>query len=42
MIRPDGSLVSPEDLTIPRIVPDGPGIVQAIRDHHAQWKARQN
>jgi uncharacterized protein (TIGR00730 family) len=42
MLRPDAPLVSPNDLNIPRILPDGPPIVQAIRDHHAQWKARQN
>lgn len=42
MLRPDAPLVSPEDLTIPQILPDGPSIVRAIRDHHARWKARQN
>jgi uncharacterized protein (TIGR00730 family) len=41
MLRPDAQLASPEDLTIPHIVPDGPAVVAAIREHHAQWKARQ-
>ena len=41
MLRPDAPLVSPEDLTIPQIVPDGPSIVRVIREHHARWKARQ-
>jgi uncharacterized protein (TIGR00730 family) len=41
MLRPDSPLVSPEDLNIPRILPDGASIVAAVREHHAQWKARQ-
>lgn len=41
MLRPDGALISPEDLSIPQIHPDGPSIVKAIRDHHAEWKKRQ-
>jgi len=41
MLRPDVPLVSPADLDIPRILTDGPSIVQAVRDHHAAWKARQ-
>lgn len=41
LLRPDAPLVSPEDLTIPQILPDGPSIVRAVREHHAQWKARQ-
>jgi hypothetical protein len=41
MLRPDAPLVSPADLTIPLVLPDGPSIVRAIRDHHATWKARQ-
>lgn len=41
MLRPDGSLVNPDDLKIPQILPDGPSIVAAIREHHAKWKARQ-
>jgi uncharacterized protein (TIGR00730 family) len=39
MLRPDAPLVSPADLTIPQVLPDGPSIVRAIRDHHATWKA---
>ena len=42
MLKPDAPLISPQDLNIPRILPDGPSIVMAIREHHAQWKARQN
>lgn len=41
MLKPDVPLVSPEDLNIPQILPDGPSIVRAVRDHHAQWMARQ-
>src|SRR5690349_22284603 len=36
MLDPDGALVSPEDLKIPQVLPDGPSIVRAIREHHAQ------
>jgi uncharacterized protein (TIGR00730 family) len=41
MLKPDAPLVSPDDLTIPQVLPDGPSIVRAVRDHHARWKARQ-
>jgi uncharacterized protein (TIGR00730 family) len=41
MLNPDAPLVCPEDLTIPQILTDGPSIVQAIREHHARWQARQ-
>jgi uncharacterized protein (TIGR00730 family) len=41
MLRPDAPLVSPEDLNIPQVLPDGPSIVRAVREHHARWKARQ-
>ena len=41
MLRPDAPLASPEDMTIPRCVPDGAGILQIIREHHALWKSRQ-
>ena len=34
-------LVSPADLKIPQILPDGPSIVRTIREHHARWKARR-
>jgi len=37
MLQSDAPLASPADLTIPRILTDGPSIVQAIRDHHAEW-----
>ncbi len=42
MLRPDSPLVSPADLQIPQVLPDGPSIVQAIREHHAQWKQKQS
>lgn len=41
MLKPDAPLISPEDLKIPQVLPDGPSIVRAVREHHAQWKARQ-
>jgi uncharacterized protein (TIGR00730 family) len=41
MLQPDVPLVSPGDLNIPQILPDGPSILHAIREHHARWKARQ-
>ena len=41
MLRPDVGLVNPDDLKIPQVLPDGPSIVTAIREHHARWKARQ-
>lgn len=41
MLRPDGPLISPEDLAIPQVLPDGPSIVRAVRQQHAEWKARQ-
>jgi len=40
MLRSDTSLVSPQDMNIPQILPDGPAIVEAIRKHHAVWKQR--
>src|SRR5262249_50469296 len=33
MLKPDVPLVCPEDLDIPVILPDGPSIVKAIREH---------
>lgn len=42
MLKPDAPLVSPGDLDIPAILPDGPSIVAAIREHHARWKAGRN
>jgi uncharacterized protein (TIGR00730 family) len=41
MLKPDVPLISPQDLKIPQILPDGPSIVKAIREHHGRWKARQ-
>jgi uncharacterized protein (TIGR00730 family) len=41
MLNPDKLLICPEDLTIPRVLTDGPSIVQAVREHHARWKERQ-
>jgi uncharacterized protein (TIGR00730 family) len=41
MLKPDAPLVSPEDLNIPQVLPDGPAIVKAIREHHARWEQRQ-
>src|SRR6187549_3167721 len=41
MLKPDVPLASPDDLDIPVILPDGPSIVRAVREHHARWKERQ-
>ena len=41
MLTPDAPLVSPGDLAIPQVLPDGPAVVAAVRDHHARWLARQ-
>jgi uncharacterized protein (TIGR00730 family) len=41
MLRPDSPMVGAEDLKIPIILPDGPSTIQAIREHHSAWKARQ-
>jgi uncharacterized protein (TIGR00730 family) len=41
MLGSDMPLVSPMDLKIPQVYKDGPSIVQAIREHHAQWLVRQ-
>ncbi len=40
MLKPDAPLISPNDLKIPQILPDGPAIVRAMREHHARWKSR--
>jgi predicted Rossmann-fold nucleotide-binding protein len=42
MLKPDIPLVGPEDLNIPRILPDGPSIVAAIREHHARRQTKQS
>jgi uncharacterized protein (TIGR00730 family) len=39
MLRPDCPLASPEDISIPICVEDGPSILRVIREHHAEWKA---
>ena len=39
MLRPDCPLASPEDMSIPVCVEDGPSIVNAIRTHHAAWES---
>lgn len=41
MLKPDVPLISPNDLNIPQVLPDGPSIVRAVREHHAKWKAKQ-
>ncbi len=41
MRKSDSPLIGAGDLTIPQILPDGPAIVRAIRDHHAKWKTHQ-
>jgi uncharacterized protein (TIGR00730 family) len=37
MLRPDVLLASPEDLSIPQCVEDGPSILRIIREHHERW-----
>jgi len=39
MLRPDCPLASPEDMTIPTCVEDGPAILRILRDHHTKWQA---
>ena len=41
MLKPDSPMINPGDLKIPRILPDGPAIVQAIREHHSVWMAKR-
>ena len=41
MLRPESPLASPEDMTIPVCVDDGPAILRIIREHHAAWQAAQ-
>jgi len=40
MLRPDCPLASPEDMSIPICVDDGPAAVKVVREHHAAWKKR--
>lgn len=42
MLRPEAPLASPEDMTIPTCVADGPAIVEILREHHARWRSRQS
>jgi uncharacterized protein (TIGR00730 family) len=42
MLQPGSPLVSPDDLTIPQVLPDGPAIVKAVREHHARWAERKH
>jgi uncharacterized protein (TIGR00730 family) len=41
MLRPDGLLASPEDLTIPICCRSGPEILDVLPEHHARWKSDQ-
>jgi uncharacterized protein (TIGR00730 family) len=41
MLRPDCPLASPEDMTIPVCVEDGPSILEMVRARHAAWKAER-
>jgi uncharacterized protein (TIGR00730 family) len=41
MLRPDAPLVGPQDLAIPRVLDDGPSIIEAVREHQARWATRQ-
>jgi hypothetical protein len=41
MLRPDGSLASPEDLGIPICCPSGPEVLDVLRKHHSRWKENQ-
>jgi uncharacterized protein (TIGR00730 family) len=42
MLRSDIPLVNPGDLKIPLILPDGPAIIEKIREHHSAWKQRRD
>jgi uncharacterized protein (TIGR00730 family) len=39
MLRADCPLATPEDMTIPVCVEDGPGILAVVRARHAAWRA---
>jgi uncharacterized protein (TIGR00730 family) len=41
MLRPESPLASPEDMTIPHCVEDGPSILPIIREHYERWKKAQ-
>lgn len=38
MLRPDCPLASPEDMTIPICVNDGPAIMKVVREHYGKWR----
>jgi uncharacterized protein (TIGR00730 family) len=40
MLKSDCPLASPQDMSIPVCVEDGPSILKLIREHHAAWKAK--
>ncbi len=40
MLRPEFPLASPEDMTIPSCVADGPAAIAVLRDFHARWLAQ--
>jgi uncharacterized protein (TIGR00730 family) len=40
MLQADCPLASPQDMSIPICVNDGPSIIPIIREHHARWKKR--
>jgi hypothetical protein len=41
MLRPECPLASPDDMTIPVCVDDGPATLRIIREHHVGWKKAQ-
>ena len=41
MLRPDAALASPEDMSIPVCVDDGPSILRVIGAHHDAWRQAQ-
>ena len=41
MLRPGGSLASPEDLAIPICCQTGHEVLDVLRKHHTRWKANQ-
>lgn len=41
MLRPDCPLASPQDMTIPVCVENGPAILEIIRARHAAWKTER-
>src|SRR5436853_5088431 len=41
MLRPESPLASPDDMTIPVCVDDGPAVLRIIREHHAGWQKAQ-